>query len=51
MEIQKIFYTRHLSYWEKERNKKALNFINNSMPSYFEQNIKKSTFTNLDKYS
>jgi hypothetical protein len=33
MEIPKIFYTGHLSYWEKERNKKALNFINNSMPS------------------
>lgn len=42
-EFKKVFYTKHISYWKGEQNKKALNFVKNSMPFYFDQIVKKLT--------
>jgi hypothetical protein len=35
-ELKRVLYTNHLSYWKEKKNKKALNFLNNSMPFYFD---------------
>nr|YP_009943628.1 Ycf66 [Scapania ampliata]QOD95478.1 Ycf66 [Scapania ampliata] len=35
-ELKRVFYTKHISYWKGEQNKKALNFLQNSMPFYFD---------------
>jgi hypothetical protein len=49
--IEKISYTKHVSYCRKNQNNKALNLMNDSMPYYFQENIEKSFFVNLNKYS
>ena len=34
--LEKVSYTKHVSYYKKDQNTKALNYLLNSMPSYFE---------------
>jgi len=34
--LERLSYTKHVSYYKKDQNKKALNYLLNSMPSYFE---------------
>lgn len=38
---EKIPYTKHVSYCRENQNEKALNLMNDSMPSHFQKNIKK----------
>nr|YP_009943714.1 Ycf66 [Douinia plicata]QOD95564.1 Ycf66 [Douinia plicata] len=35
-ELERVFYTKHISYWKGKQNKKALNLVKNSMPFYFD---------------
>lgn len=35
----RVSYTKHVSYYRKEQNKKTLNYLLNSMPSYFDWDI------------
>lgn len=34
--LEKVSYTKHVSYWKDKQHKRALNFVDNSMPSYVE---------------
>ena len=34
--LERVSYTKHVSYYKRDQNKKALNYLLNSMPSYFE---------------